>query len=290
MFGMNNLKTFFLFALLTSVLVGIGYVIGGFGGMIGFLVLAGIMNFGMYWFSDKLVLRMSGAKEVSPQQEPRLHAAVEEIAGMTGLPKPKVYVIQNEAPNAFATGRSPNNAVVAATTGILRILDDRELRGVIGHELAHIRNRDMLINTVVATVAGAITWIAWMLQWSLLFGGGRRDSRDNPLGAIALIATIILAPLAATLIRLAISRAREFQADESGARMVHDPEALASALLKLQAGAQMRPMPDNALTEATAHLYIVNPLKAEGVVALFMTHPPVEERVRRLRRMAGHIV
>ncbi len=286
---MNNLKTFFLFALLTAVLVGVGYAVGGFGGMIGFLVLAAVMNFGMYWFSDKLVLAMSGAREVSPQEAPRLHGTVEEIAAMTGMPKPKVYIIHNDAPNAFATGRSPRNAVVAATTGILNILDDRELRGVIGHELAHIRNRDMLISTIVATVAGAITWIAWMLQWTLLFGGGRRDSRDNPLGAIALIATIILAPLAATLLRLAISRAREFQADERGARMVHDPEALASALLKLEAGARLRPLPANAATEATAHLYIVNPLRGGDFASLFMTHPPIEERVRRLRRMAGMV-
>jgi heat shock protein HtpX len=168
----------------------------------------------------------------------------------------------------------------------MRLLDERELRGVIGHELSHVRNRDILINTLVATVAGAITMIAWMLQWSLFFGGGRRDSRGNPFGAIALIATIILAPLAATLIRLAISRSREYEADASGARMVHDPDALASALEKLHMGVQRLPMRDSAVTEATAHMYIVNPLKAEGVASLFSTHPPIEERVARLRRMA----
>ena len=282
---MNNLKTVFLFGLLTAVLVGIGWVIGGYAGMIGFLVIAGVMNFVGFWFSDKLALRMSGAHEVTMQQEPRLHSLIEEVAAQAGMPKPKVYLIQNDTPNAFATGRSPKHAAVAVTTGIMRLLDERELRGVVGHELSHVRNRDILINTVVATVAGAITLIAWMLQWTLIFGGGRRD-RNNPLGMIALLATIILAPLAATLIRLAISRSREYEADASGARLVHDPEALASALEKLHLGVQMRPMPENGVTQATAHMYIVNPLKAEGMANLFSTHPPIEERVARLHRMA----
>jgi heat shock protein HtpX len=282
---MNNLKTVFLFGLLTAVLVGIGWAIGGYGGMIAFLVIAGVMNFVGFWFSDKLALRMSGAHEVTMQQEPRLHSLIEEVAAGAGMPKPKVYVIQNDTPNAFATGRSPKHAAVAVTTGIMRLLDERELRGVVGHELSHVRNRDILINTVVATVAGAITMIAWMLQWTLIFGGGRRD-RNNPLGMIALLATIILAPLAATLIRLAISRSREYEADASGARMVHDPEALASALEKLHMGVQMRPMPENGVTQATAHMYIVNPLKGEGLATLFSTHPPIEQRVARLRHMA----
>jgi heat shock protein HtpX len=282
---MNNLKTVFLFGLLTAVLVGIGWVIGGYGGMIAFLVIAGVMNFVGFWFSDKLALRMSGAHEVTMQQEPRLHSLIQEVAAQAGMPKPKVYVIDNDTPNAFATGRSPKHAAVAATTGIMRLLDERELRGVIGHELSHVRNRDILINTVVATVAGAITMIAWMLQWTLIFGGGRRD-RNNPLGMIALLATIILAPLAATLIRLAISRSREYEADASGARLVHDPEALASALEKLHLGVQRRPMPENGVTQATAHMYIVNPLKGEGLATLFSTHPPIAERVARLHRMA----
>jgi heat shock protein HtpX len=283
---MNNLKTVFLFGLLTAVLVGVGWAIGGYGGMIAFLVIAGVMNFAGFWFSDKLALRMSGAHEVTMQQEPRLHSLIEEVAARAGMPKPKVYVIDNDTPNAFATGRSPKHAAVAVTTGIMRLLDERELRGVVGHELSHVRNRDILINTMVATLAGAITMIAWMLQWSLIFGGGRRDSRNNPLGMIALLATIILAPLAATLIRLAISRSREYEADASGARMVHDPEALASALEKLHAGVQMRPMPENGVTQATAHMYIVNPFKGEGLATLFSTHPPIEERVARLHRMA----
>jgi heat shock protein HtpX len=282
---MNNLKTVFLFGLLTAVLVGIGWAIGGYGGMIAFLVIAGVMNFAGFWFSDKLALRMSGAHEVTMQQEPRLHSLIEEVAARAGMPKPKVYLIENDTPNAFATGRSPKHAAVAVTTGIMGLLDERELRGVVGHELSHVRNRDILINTAVATVAGAITMIAWMLQWTLIFGGGRRD-RNNPLGTIALLATIILAPLAATLIRLAISRSREYEADASGARMVHDPEALASALEKLHMGVQRRPMPENGVTQATAHMYIVNPLRAEGLATLFSTHPPIEERVARLHRMA----
>ena len=283
---MNNLKTVFLFGLLTAVLVGIGWAIGGYGGMIVFLVIAGVMNFVGFWFSDQLALRMSGAHEVTMQQEPRLHSLIEEVAAQAGMPKPKVYLMENDTPNAFATGRSPKHAAVAVTTGIMRLLDERELRGVVGHELSHVRNRDILINTIVATVAGAITMIAWMLQWSLIFGGGRRDSRNNPLGVIALLATIILAPLAATLIRLAISRSREYEADASGARLVHDPEALASALEKLHMGVQRQPMPESAVTQATAHMYIVNPLKSEGLATLFSTHPPIEERVARLRNMA----
>jgi len=284
---MNNLKTFFLFALLTSILVAVGWVIGGYSGMVVFLVLAAVLNFSSYWFSDKLALKASGAKEVTAEQEPRLHSIVDEVAHLAMIPKPRVYIINTDTPNAFATGRNADHAAVAVTTGIARILDERELRGVLGHELGHIRNHDILISTVVATVAGAITMIAWMLQWSLLFGGGRRGGRDNPLGIIALLATVILAPIAATLIRMAISRSREFQADATGARMVHDPEALASALMKLQQGVQLRPMPETGISQATAHLYIVNPFRGQGMTALFSTHPPTEERVRRLYAMAG---
>ena len=284
---MNNLKTFFLFALLSAILVGVGWVVGGYTGMIFFLILAGVINFASFWFSDKIALKASRAREVTQDEEPRLHAIVDEVANMAGIPKPKVYVINSDTPNAFATGRNAKNSAVAVTTGIARILDEREMRGVLGHELGHIRNHDILVSTVVATVAGAITMIAWMLQWSLFFGGGRRDSRDNPFGIIALLATVILAPIAASLIRLAISRSREYQADATGARMVHDPEALASALLKLNQGVQAHPMPATGVTQATAHLYIVNPLKGEGFSNLFSTHPPIEERVRRLYAMAG---
>jgi heat shock protein HtpX len=285
---MNNLKTLFFLSLLTALLVGVGWVIGGFGGMIIFLIIGAVINFASFWFSDKMVLKMSGAKEVTAEEEPNLHRLVEDVVSLVGLPKPRVYLINTDTPNAFATGRSPKKAAVAVTTGIMRILDYQELKGVLAHELAHIRNRDTLIQTVVATMAGAITMVAWMLQWTLLFGGGRRSSRDNPLAIIGLLATIILAPLAATLIRLAISRSREFEADATGARMTHDPEALASALLKLEQGVQMRPMAeDKAGAQAMAHLYIVNPFKGQGMTNLFSTHPPIEERVRRLRAMAG---
>ena len=283
---MNNMKTLFLFSLLTALLVAIGWVIGGFGGMVVFLVIGAVMNFGSYWFSDKLALRMAGAKEVSREEEPNLHNSVEEVANLAGIPKPRVYIVNNDMPNAFATGRNPKHAAVAVTTGIMRLLNERELRAVMAHELGHIKNRDILIQSVVATVAGAITMIAWMLQWSLIFGGGRRDGRDNPMGIIALLATVILAPIAASLIRMAISRSREFEADATGARMVHDPDALASALLRLQQGVQTNPLPVNSATQATAHMYIVNPFRAQGMANLFSTHPPVEERVRRLQAMA----
>ncbi len=284
---MNNVKTFFLFALLTAILVAVGWVVGGYSGMIFFLILAGVLNFSSFWFSDKIALKASGAREVTADEEPRLHSIVDEVAHLAMIPKPSVYVINSDTPNAFATGRNANHAAVAVTTGIMRILDEREMRGVLGHELGHIRNHDILMSTVVATVAGAITMIAWMLQWSMIFGGGRRSSRDNPLGIIALLATVILAPIAASLIRMAISRSREFQADATGARMVHDPEALASALLKLNQGVQMRPMAATGMTQAMAHLYIVNPLKGDGMSNLFSTHPPIEERVHRLWAMAG---
>jgi len=283
---MNNMKTLFLFSLLTALLVAIGWVIGGFGGMVVFLVIGAVMNFGSYWFSDKLALRMAGAKEVSREEEPNLHNSVEEVANLAGIPKPRVYIVNNDMPNAFATGRNPKHAAVAVTTGIMRLLNERELRAVMAHELGHIKNRDILIQSVVATVAGAITMIAWMLQWSMIFGGGRRDGRDNPMGIIALLATVILAPIAASLIRMAISRSREFEADATGARMVHDPDALASALLRLQQGVQANPLPVNSATQATAHMYIVNPFRAQGMANLFSTHPPVEERVRRLQAMA----
>jgi heat shock protein HtpX len=283
---MNNMKTLFLFSLLTALLVAIGWAIGGYGGMVVFLVIGAVMNFGSYWFSDKLALRMAGAKEVSREEEPNLHNSVEEVANLAGIPKPRVYIVNNDMPNAFATGRNPKHAAVAVTTGIMRLLNERELRAVMAHELGHIKNRDILIQSVVATVAGAITMIAWMLQWSMIFGGGRRDGRDNPMGIIALLATVILAPIAASLIRMAISRSREFEADATGARMVHDPDALASALLRLQQGVQANPLPVNSATQATAHMYIVNPFRAKGMANLFSTHPPVEERVRRLQAMA----
>jgi heat shock protein HtpX len=228
---------------------------------------------------------MAGAKEVSMQEEPRLHSIVEEVAAQSGVPKPRVYVVQNETPNAFATGRNPQHAAVAVTTGIVSLLDERELRGVLGHELGHVKNRDILTSSIVATLAGAISMLAWMSLW---FGGafGGRDRNGSPYAGLIALLALLLAPLAAALIQAGISRTREFQADRTGAEVTHDPEALASALEKLHRGVQQRPMEPSPMAKSTAHLYIVHPFSAGGLVNLFSTHPPIEERVRRLREMA----
>lgn len=280
-------KTAVLLGALTGLLVGLGYIIGGQSMAIMALVLAGVMNFVAYWFSDKLALRMAGAREVSASEQPRLHAMVEEVAVLAGVPKPKVFVIENESPNAFATGRDPKHAVVAVTTGIQRILTERELRAVIGHEIGHVKNRDILIGSVAATVAGAISYLQTMLMWGTLLGGNNRQGGANIL--IAFGATIVGA-IAAGMLQMAISRTREFAADKSGAEYVKDPESLASALAKLHNGVQMRPMQERAGTEATSSLYIVHPFRAGGGLSkLFSTHPPVEERIKRLRRMAGYV-
>ena len=282
---MNALKTAILLGALTGLLVGLGYAIGGPGMAIIALVFAGVMNMATYWFSDKLALRMAGAHEVTPQEEPGLHALVEEVAILAGVPKPKVFVIENESPNAFATGRNPQHAVVAVTTGIQRILDRAELRAVIGHEMGHVKNRDILISSIAATIAGAISYIQTMLFFGAMFGGGR--DRNN--GLMALVAAIVAA-LAAAILQMAISRSREYQADLSGAEYTHDPAALARALAKLHNGVQMRPMAQKAGAEATSSLYIVHPFRMEGGLgALFATHPPIEERIRRLRAMAGYV-
>jgi len=270
-------KTTVLLVVLMTLFIGVGFALGGVQGMIIALLIGLAMNFFAYWKSDQLALRMAGAKEVTLQEEPKLHQIVAEVSSLAGLPKPKVYVIQNDAPNAFATGRNPEHAAVAATTGIMRLLTDRELRAVMGHELGHVKNRDILISSVVATIAGAISMLAWM---SLLF----RSSRGY--GALISLAAMILAPLAAGIIQAGITRTREFQADRSGAEITHDPESLASALLKLHQGVKARPMEATPMAESTAHLYIVHPFKAGGVANLFSTHPPVEERVKRLRDMA----
>ena len=279
---MSALRTAILLGALSGLLVGLCYLIGGPGFAIIGLIFAGLLNFGMYWFSDKLALRMAGAKEVTPQEEPQLHALVEEVAMLAGVPKPKVFVVQNESPNAFATGRDPKHAVVAVTTCIQRILDRRELKAVIGHEIGHVKNRDILISTVAATVAGAISYIQTMLVWGSLFGGNNRNG-----GIVAILAAVVAA-LAAGMLQMALSRTREFAADKSGAEYVGDPEALASALAKLHNGVQVRPMQQTAGTEATSSLYIVHPFRMQGGLSnLFATHPPVEERIRRLREMAG---
>ncbi|MCC6381538.1 MAG: zinc metalloprotease HtpX [Dehalococcoidia bacterium] len=279
---MNFLKTTLLLATLTGILVAVGGLVGGVSGMILFLIIAGVMNFVAYWFSDKMALRMAGAREVSEAEEPQLHALVRQVANLSGMPMPKVYVIETDSPNAFATGRNPQHAVVAVTTGIRRILTDRELTGVLGHEMGHVRNRDILTSSIVATIAGAIQMIAQVLMFSQIFGGGRRDNQ-NPL---LMLVAILIAPIAASLIQLGISRQREYAADKTGAEVTHDPEALASALEKLQRGVAYRPMPDTPAQEAVSALYIVKPFSGEGLSNLFSTHPPLEERIRRLRNMA----
>jgi heat shock protein HtpX len=282
---MNQAKTVFLLVLLTGLLMGLGWAFGGMTGVIIAFAFSLAMNGWTYWFSDKMALAMSGAHQVSEQDDPELHRVVQEVADMARLPKPKVYVIQNDSPNAFATGRNPKHSAVAVTTGIRRILDREELKAVLSHEMGHVRNRDILVSTIVATVAGAVMLLASIARWGLFFGfGGRRD--NNGGGAIALVlwlVIIILAPIAALLIRMAISRAREYGADETGAEISGRPMALASALRKLQMGATMRPMQVN---ESTAHLYIVNPLRSDFVGNLFSTHPPIEDRIARLEKMA----
>jgi len=282
---MSQAKTVLLLGLLSALFLGIGYI---FGGVIGLIVAFGfalLMNLWTYWFSDKLALTMARAHEVAPEQEPRLHSMVEEVAGMAGLPKPRVYIVENDAPNAFATGRNPKHSVVAVTTGIMRILNEDELKAVLAHELGHIKNRDILVSAIVATIASAVMFIAFMARWSLFFGGfGRsRNQTANLLGLAAMILIAILAPIGAMVIRMAISRQREYGADEAGARISGRPLALASALRKLQMGAQMRPM---QVSESTAHMYTVSPLRSDFMGNLFSTHPPVEERIARLERMA----
>jgi heat shock protein HtpX len=275
-----------LLGALTGLLVGLGYVIGGPSMAIIAMIFAGVMNFVAYWFSDKLALSMAGAKEVSREEDPHLHAIVEEVALLAGIPKPKVFVVQNESPNAFATGRNPEHAVVAVTTGIQRILTDRELRAVIGHEVGHVKNRDILTSSIAATVAGAISYIQTMLMWGALLGG--RDRNGGNILVVFLASMV--AALAAGILQMAISRTREYAADKSGAEYTRDPESLASALAKLHNGVQMRPMEQKAGTEATSSLYIVHPFRGGGGLGnLFSTHPPVEERIKRLRRMAGYV-
>ena len=283
----NLMKTGVLLAALTVLVVLIGGALGGQNGMVMALVLAMVMNLGSYWFSDKIVLRMYGAQPVDEAAAPALHRIVRTLATRAGIPMPKVYIIPGETPNAFATGRNPQHAAVAVTEGILRIMSEEELEGVLAHELSHVQNRDTLIMAIAATLAGAITYMAHMAQWAMIFGGGRRDSDENESGGGGLIGgllMIVLAPLAATLIQLAVSRSREFQADASGAQMAGQPEGLARALEKLEMASRVV-APMNA-TPATAHLFIVNPLTGGGWTTLFSTHPPIAERVARLRAMA----
>ncbi|HEY7140114.1 MAG TPA: zinc metalloprotease HtpX [Methylomirabilota bacterium] len=278
----NMLKTTLFLALLTGLFVAVGGLLGGRSGMVMAFVFALIMNFVSYWFSDKIVLKMYRAQPIGEGELPVVHRIVRNLATRAGIPMPKLYLIPTESPNAFATGRSPQHAAVAVTHGILRIMDETELEGVLAHELSHVLNRDVLISTVAATVAGAISMLANIAQWGMMFGGGSRDDEGRSTNPIALLLTIILAPLAAMLIQMAVSRSREYQADASGAQLTRNPNGLASALGKLGQATKMLPMDANP---ATAHLFIVNPLSGRSLMSLFATHPPLEERIARLRKM-----
>ena len=279
----NVFKTGLLLAVLTAMLVLIGGAIGGQQGMVIAFVIALAMNFFSYWFSDKIVLAAYGAKPIDEAEAPRLYAIVHRLATRAGIPMPRVYLVPSETPNAFATGRNPQHAVVAVTEGIMRILDEEELEGVLAHELSHVKNRDILISTIAATLAGAITYLAHMAQWAAMFGGRSRDDEEGGSNPIAMILLAILAPIAAMLVQMAVSRSREFQADATGARVAGKPWGLAKALEKLQMANEAVPMAD--ATPATAHLFIVNPLSGQTLMRLFSTHPPLEERIARLRAM-----
>lgn len=282
---MNTVKTAFLLTLLTVLLIFAGRLIGGEGGMVMALVLAVVMNISAYWFSDRIALSMAGAKPVDEAQAPELHRIVRRLAQTAGLPMPKVFVIHQPAPNAFATGRDPQHAVVAVTAGILDVVSERELTAVLAHELGHVRGRDTLIMAVVASIAGAISFLAQMAQWSLFFGG--RDDDEGGGNPIGLLVGIILLPLAAMLVQLAISRSREYGADDTGAELSRDPLGLASALRKLEAHSKRVPL---AVNPGVSHLFIVQPLLPGGFTSLFSTHPPIEARIARLERMAGAVL
>lgn len=279
---MNGVKTIALMTLMTVGFVLLGQYLGGQQGMIMALVLAAVMNFIAYWFSDKIALLSYGAQPVSEAEAPELYSLVRNLATRAGIPMPKIYIIPSASPNAFATGRNPQHAAVAVTQGILQLLNRQEMEGVIAHELGHVKNRDILIGSIVATMAGAITMLARMASWGAMFGGyGDRD-RDRG-GGLGLLIMAILAPIAALLVQMWISRTREYQADASGAAIAGTPHGLANALEKLERGAQMIPI-SNA-NPSSAHMFIVNPLSGKSLMALFSTHPPIAERVARLRAM-----
>ena len=282
----NYLKTGLLLIALTLLLVGIGHLLGGAQGATTAFMFAMLINLGSYWFSDKIVLAMYRAKPLSEAEGPAVYRAVREIAMRDHLPMPKLYLIPTITPNAFATGRNPKHAAVAVTSGLLKLMSDEELKGVIAHELSHVKNRDTLIMTIAAAIAGAIGMLASWARWGMMMGGRRDDRREGGNGAVQLVALLIiavLAPLAAMLIQLAISRSREYAADATGAKLAGTPQGLASALEKLEQAVRAYPL--EGANPATVHLFIVNPLRADALMRLFSTHPPVEERVRRLRHM-----
>lgn len=284
---MNNmLRTTLLLAALTGLIVWLGGMLGGSQGAVVALVFAAVMNLGSYWFSDRIVIKMYGGQEIREHDDPELYALVQGLAQRNNMPMPRLFLIPSESPNAFATGRNPEHAAVALTAGIRRILTRRELEGVLAHELAHVTNRDILISSIAATLAGAIMMLARMAQWGMMFGGGRRDEREGGGGALGLVVTMIVAPLAAMVIQMAISRSREFQADDTGARLVRDPEALASALRKIADASAQVPLD---ASPQTAHMFIINPLRSHMLQNLFSTHPPLEQRLERLQRVAAEL-
>jgi heat shock protein HtpX len=280
---MNTLKTVFLMTVMTVLLILIGSALGGQQGMVMAFGISLVMNFFSYWFADRIVLAMYRAKEVKEAEFPRLYAIAARVAQQTNLPLPRLYVISEETPNAFATGRNPQHAAVAVTEGILNLLSDDELEGVIAHEFAHIKHRDILIGTIVATMVGAITFLARMAGWSLMFAGGNRGERRDS-GGVGELLLLLLAPIAAVLVQLAISRSREYAADEGAARFTGRPLSLAQALQKLERVNERLPM--QSATPATAHLMIVNPLSGGGITKLFATHPPLQDRIARLQQIA----
>lgn len=280
---MNQTKSLILLATLTALFVWVGYALGGQAGLMIALVFAGLMNFVSYWYSDKIVLRMYGAQEVTPGEAPEIYGIVKELAARGGMPMPKVYLIPEETPNAFATGRNPEHAAVAVTVGITRMLTREELTGVIAHELSHVRNRDTLIMTIAATLAGALSMLANMAMWGAFLGRG--DDDDEGANPIAGLVGIIVAPIAAMLVQMAISRSREFLADEAGAKLCGNPLALASALRKIDEWSRAIPMHHGS--PATAHLFIINPFTAAGLSQLFSTHPSTQMRIERLQAMAN---
>ena len=280
---MNQFKTFLLMLVMTLLFILVGSAVGGKNGVVYAFIFAGLMNFFAYWFSDKIVLRMYGAKEVSQGEAPELYGIVSELTSKASLPMPKVYIMENDTPNAFATGRNPEHAAVAVTSGILKILSKEELMGVIGHELSHVKHRDILVSTVAATLAGAIAMLARMGQFGAMFGGGRSNEEGGRGGNMLVVLIVsIFSSIAAMLIQMAISRSREYLADEGGAHLTH-PLSLAKALGKLDTASKRIPMHANP---STAHMFIVNPLRGGGVLSLFSTHPPMEERIARLEEMA----
>ena len=280
----NLIRTTVLLTAMTALMLVIGQLLGGSQGMAIALIIAGVMNFASYWYSDKIILKMYQAQEITPDSAHELYGIVHRLAQKAGLPVPKIFIIPQDAPNAFATGRNPDHAVVAVTHGLLNLLDEKEITGVLAHELAHVKNRDILIGSIAATMAGAIMMLASMARWGAIFGGGRSGDDEGGTGIIGLIAISIVAPMAAVIIQMGISRSREYLADETGAAISGNPEGLACALEKLGSYSQRLPMDDNP---STAHIFTVSPLSGSGLMNLFSTHPPLENRIARLRGKSG---